>query len=197
MRSHRRETDLAKRLLRRSTAMVFQQFNLFPHLTALGNVAIGPIRVRRMPRSAAEALARSLLTEVGLGDRTAAYPAQLSGGQKQRVAIARAVAMEPKVMLFDEPTSALDPEMVGEVLTVIRRLAETGMAKVIVTHEMEFARAVADRVIFLDQGQIVEEGDPESVLENPQKERTQSFLRKLLDRSGRGTTSATAETNFV
>ncbi len=172
------------RKMRTKVGMVFQQFNLFPHMTALRNVTEAPIRVLKMPRAEAEAHGRQLLERVGLGDRCDAFPAQLSGGQQQRVAIARALAMRPEVLLFDEPTSALDPEMVGEVLNVIRELAEEGgLTMLIATHEMRFARDVADRVCFLDQGQILEEGPPEQVLEKPEKERTQSFLRSLLEES--------------
>jgi polar amino acid transport system ATP-binding protein len=163
--------------------MVFQRFHLFPHLTALGNVTVGPIKGRGVPRSAAEEEARRLLGQVGLADRAAAYPAELSGGQQQRVAIARALAMHPQLMLFDEPTSGLDPELVGEVLAVIRTLAKTGMAKVIVTHEMEFAMDVGDRVIFMDGGVIIEEGTPDEIFERPKQPRTRAFLRKLLERT--------------
>jgi polar amino acid transport system ATP-binding protein len=160
--------------------MVFQHFNLFPHMTALENVTIGPVRVRKEPRSVAEARARRLLDQVGLGDRVGAYPNQLSGGQKQRVAIARALGMEPKLMLFDEPTSALDPELVGDVLAVMRDLAKGGMTMVVVTHEMGFAREVGDVLVFMDQGQVVESGEPRQVLAQPRHERTRAFLSRIL-----------------
>jgi polar amino acid transport system ATP-binding protein len=170
------------RHMRTKIGMVFQQFNLFPHMTALRNVTEAPIRVLKMPRKEAEERGRDLLARVGLSERCDAFPAQLSGGQQQRVAIARALAMRPEILLFDEPTSALDPEMVGEVLNVIRELAaESELTMLIVTHEMRFARDVADRVCFLDKGQVLEEGPPEAVLVNPQEERTQSFLRSLLE----------------
>ena len=160
--------------------MVFQQFNLFPHMTAWENVTLAPMRVRRWPREKAEKKALELLERVGILDQARKYPAQLSGGQQQRVAIARALAMEPKIMLFDEPTSALDPEMVGEVLDVMRDLAQGGMTMVVVTHEMGFAREVADRVVFMDGGQIVEEGRPEEIFTRPKEERTRSFLQRVL-----------------
>ncbi|MEJ2480697.1 MAG: ectoine/hydroxyectoine ABC transporter ATP-binding protein EhuA [Acidihalobacter sp.] len=170
------------RQMRTKVGMVFQQFNLFPHMTALRNVIEAPIRVLKTPRKEAEERARDLLSRVGLSERCDAYPAQLSGGQQQRVAIARALAMRPEIMLFDEPTSALDPEMVGEVLNVIRELAEESeLTMLIVTHEMRFARDVADRVCFLDKGQVLEEGAPDQVLLNPQEERIQAFLSSLLD----------------
>src|SRR5579859_4126019 len=172
------ETNIAK--TRAEIGMVFQRFNLFPHLTALQNVMEAPVQVRRQPPQQAEARARALLSKVGLADKADAYPARLSGGQQQRVAIARALAMDPKLMLFDEATSALDPELVGEVLKVMRQLAEEGMTMVVVTHEMGFAREVADRVIFMDGGVIVEEGQPAQIFSAPQQERTQSFLRKVL-----------------
>jgi polar amino acid transport system ATP-binding protein len=165
---------------RSEIGMVFQRFNLFPHMTALGNVAEAPVLVRRVSRSSAIDEARALLDRVGLADKVDTYPAQLSGGQQQRVAIARALAMEPKLMLFDEPTSALDPELVGEVLDVMRGLADDGMTMVVVTHEMGFAREVGDTVVFMDAGVVVEKGDPESVIDNPQEERTQAFLGKVL-----------------
>lgn len=169
------------RRVRAKIGMVFQHFNLFPHMTALGNVSEAPIQVLKRPRAEALAEARELLDMVGLGDKFESYPSQLSGGQKQRVAIARALAMKPKVMLFDEVTSALDPELVGEVLGVMRKLAEEGeMAMLIVTHEMGFAREVADRLIFFDGGKVVEQGDPKEIFDNPQKERTQSFLSAVL-----------------
>jgi polar amino acid transport system ATP-binding protein len=165
---------------RAEIGMVFQRFNLFPHMTALGNVAEAPIKVKREPKSDALERARALLDRVGLGDKVDAYPAQLSGGQQQRVAIARALAMQPKLMLFDEPTSALDPELVGDVLDVMRGLAEDGMTMVVVTHEMGFAREVGDTVVFMDGGVVVEKGDPASVINSPQEERTKAFLRKVL-----------------
>jgi polar amino acid transport system ATP-binding protein len=167
-------TALAK--FRATTGMVFQQFNLFPHKTVLGNVMEGPLTVRRMPKREAEALARTLLGKVGLAEKADQYPARLSGGQKQRVAIARALAMQPEIMLFDEATSALDPELVGEVLNVIRELAAEGMTMVIVTHEIAFAREVADRVVFLRDGVIVEDGPARQVIDAPQQEATQAFL---------------------
>lgn len=170
------------RRMRTRVGMVFQQFNLFPHMTALRNVIEAPIRVRKLPRKEAEAQGRDLLDRVGLGDRVDNYPAQLSGGQQQRVAIARALAMRPEILLFDEPTSALDPEMVGEVQNVIRELAEESeLTMLIVTHEMRFARDIADRVCFLDKGQILEEGTSEEVMGHPQEERTKAFLSSLLD----------------
>ncbi|WP_305082320.1 amino acid ABC transporter ATP-binding protein [Nocardia sp. BSTN01] len=165
---------------RRDVGMVFQHFNLFPHRTALANVVEAPIHVKKISRSQAVARARELLDRVGLADKADAYPAQLSGGQQQRVAIARALAMDPKLMLFDEPTSALDPELVGEVLTVMRELAQSGMTMVVVTHEMGFAREVADQLVFMDGGVVVEAGDPREVLANPQHERTQAFLSRIL-----------------
>lgn len=160
--------------------MVFQNFNLFPHLSIMSNVAIGPRQVRRMPKSEAEALAMELLTRVKIPEQAEKYPAQLSGGQQQRVAIARALAMKPKVMLFDEPTSALDPEMINEVLDVIKELANEGMTMVVVTHEMGFAREVADRVVFMAEGEIVEVGTPKDIFDNPQEERTKKFLSQIL-----------------
>ncbi len=167
--------------LRTKMGMVFQQFNLFPHLTALENCTIAPINVLKKDKASAEASAKANLEKVGLGDRGNAYPAQLSGGQQQRVAIARALSMDPELMLFDEPTSALDPELVGDVLSVMRNLAKSGMTMMVVTHEMAFAREVADRVIFMDGGVIVEEGHPDDVIGNPQQERTRTFLRRVLD----------------
>ncbi|MFH0242273.1 amino acid ABC transporter ATP-binding protein [Streptomyces sp. HK10] len=165
---------------RRDIGMVFQRFNLFPHMTAVENVMEAPVRVRREPKAAARERALKLLDRVGLGDRTGNYPAQLSGGQQQRVAIARALAMEPKLMLFDEPTSALDPELVGEVLDVMRGLAEDGMTMIVVTHETGFAREVADTAVFMDDGVAVESGPPGEVLTSPRRERTRSFLAKVL-----------------
>ncbi|MFI5688487.1 amino acid ABC transporter ATP-binding protein [Streptomyces sp. NPDC051636] len=165
---------------RRDIGMVFQRFNLFPHMTALENVIEAPVQVKRESKAAARERARLLLDRVGLGDKTGHYPAQLSGGQQQRVAIARALAMEPKLMLFDEPTSALDPELVGDVLDVMRDLAESGMTMVVVTHEMGFAREVGDNLVFMDDGVVVESGHPREVLANPQHERTKSFLSKVL-----------------
>jgi len=168
------------RQIRTQVAMVFQRFNLFPHRTALENVIEGPIYVKKEPREEATRRGRALLARVGLADKEAAYPGALSGGQQQRVAIARALAMAPKAILFDEPTSSLDPALVGEVLAVMRSLAEEGMTMVVVTHEMGFAREVADRVLFLDQGVIAEEGHAREVLTNPRNPRTQDFLRRVL-----------------
>lgn len=165
---------------REKMGMVFQHFNLFPHKTVIDNITLAPIRVRKLDKSKAEAIAMDLLRTVGLEDKRDAYPAQLSGGQKQRIAIARALAMEPHVMLFDEPTSALDPEMVGEVLDVMKSLAERGMTMVIVTHEMGFAREVGDRILFMDQGVILEQGTPQEVFGAPRHQRTQDFLSKVL-----------------
>ncbi|MDK1476489.1 amino acid ABC transporter ATP-binding protein [Streptomyces sp. 549] len=165
---------------RKDIGMVFQRFNLFPHMTALENVMEAPIQVKRESKAVARERARKLLDRVGLGDKTGNYPTQLSGGQQQRVAIARALAMEPKLMLFDEPTSALDPELVGEVLDVMRDLAESGMTMIVVTHEMGFAREVGDSLVFMDDGVVVEYGNPRDVLGNPQHERTKSFLSKVL-----------------
>ena len=165
---------------RRDIGMVFQLFNLFPHMTALENVAEAPQRVKREPKAQVEQRARDILARVGLADRADYYPAHLSGGQQQRVAIARALAMEPKLMLFDEPTSALDPELVGEVLDVMKSLAESGMTMIVVTHEMGFAREVADSLVFIDGGVVVESGNPREVLANPQHERTKAFLSKVL-----------------
>ena len=166
--------------VREEVGMVFQRFNLFPHMTVLQNIMLAPIKVRHVAKQEAEETARKLLARVGLADKADAYPSQLSGGQQQRVAIARALAMKPKVMLFDEPTSALDPEMVGEVLDVMRKLAEEGMTMVIVTHEMGFAREVGDRLLFVDDGRIIEQGDPKEVFEHPKEERTRLFLSKVL-----------------
>ena len=170
--------DIARQ--RQAIGMVFQRFNLFPHLTALQNIIEAPIGVAGMAPEEATALGLELLTQVGLGDKGDHYPAQLSGGQQQRVAIARALAMKPKLMLFDEPTSALDPELVGDVLDVMKNLAKAGMTMIVVTHEMGFAKEVADRVVFIDKGQIVEIGTPEQVLDNPQEARTKAFLNKVL-----------------
>ena len=166
--------------VRENIGMVFQHFNLFPHLTVLDNITLAPTELKIMDKKAAEEKARDLLSRVGLADKADAYPAQLSGGQKQRVAIARSLAMNPDIMLFDEPTSALDPEMVGEVLEVMKQLAAEGMTMVVVTHEMGFAREVADRVIYMDGGYIVEEGTPEEIFSHPKEERTISFLNKVL-----------------
>ncbi|MED5018069.1 amino acid ABC transporter ATP-binding protein [Paenibacillus chibensis] len=167
-------------LTREKMGMVFQQFNLFPHKTVLQNIMLAPVKVKKKPAAEAEKIALELLRTVGLADKRDAYPTQLSGGQKQRIAIARALAMQPHVMLFDEPTSALDPEMVGEVLEVMKKLAEGGMTMVIVTHEMGFAREVGDRIVFMDGGKIVEEGTPAQVFGNPQNIRTKDFLGKVL-----------------
>ena len=166
--------------VRMEVGMVFQRFNLFPHMTVLDNITLAPRKVRKMQKDEAESLAHELLGKVGLADKADAFPEQLSGGQQQRVAIARALAMRPKVMLFDEPTSALDPEMVGEVLDVMRTLAKSGMTMVVVTHEMGFAREVGDRLLFVDEGRIVEQGEPREVFEHPQEERTKLFLSKVL-----------------
>ncbi len=165
---------------RQKMGMVFQQFNLFPHMTILNNMTLAPIKLLKMPKTEAELKALELLKKVGLEDRAYSYPSQLSGGQKQRVAIVRALCMNPEVMLFDEPTSALDPEMVGEVLGVIKNLASTGMTMAIVTHEMGFAREVADRIIFIDEGVIAEEGTPEEIFTNPKSARLKDFLSKVL-----------------
>jgi polar amino acid transport system ATP-binding protein len=173
-----RESDVARK--RAQIGMVFQHFNLFPHMTALENVTCAPIRVKRTPRDQARARATDLLAKVGLPDKLAHYPSQLSGGQQQRVAIARALAMEPKLMLFDEPTSALDPELVDEVLQAMKELAREGMTMIVVTHEMGFAREVADKVVFMDDGIVVEAGTPAEVLGNPREERTRAFLSKVL-----------------
>jgi len=171
-----------QRQLRLRAGMVFQSFNLFPHLTVLENVTEGPRVVKGVPRDVAEGRARELLAKVGLENKSLFYPAQLSGGQQQRVAIARALAMEPQVMLFDEPTSALDPELREEVLRVMRQLAEEGMTMLVVTHEMQFARDMADRVVFFDQGRVAEAGPPEQIFSCPQNERTREFLRKVTTR---------------
>jgi len=166
--------------IRREIGMVFQQFNLFPHLTVMQNITLAPMWVRRWPRERAEAKARELLERVGIPEQADKYPGQLSGGQQQRVAIARALAMEPKIMLFDEPTSALDPEMIKEVLDVMKELAQSGMTMLVVTHEMGFAREVADRVLFFDYGQLVEQGTPDHFFYDPQHERTKLFLSQIL-----------------
>ena len=173
-----READIARK--RAEIGMVFQHFNLFPHMTAIENVTCAPMRVRGVPRDQARSRGRAMLARVGLVDKLSSYPAQLSGGQQQRVAIARALAMEPKLMLFDEPTSALDPELVGDVLAVIQQLAREGMTMIVVTHEMGFAREVADTVAFMDDGIVVESGRPLAVLSNPSHERTRAFLSKVL-----------------
>ncbi|MFU0824477.1 amino acid ABC transporter ATP-binding protein [Clostridium sp.] len=166
--------------LREKMGMVFQQFNLFPNKTVLENITLAPIKVKKKSKEEAEAIAFKLLKKIGLDDKANSYPSQLSGGQKQRIAIARALAMEPDVMLFDEPTSALDPEMVGEVLNVMKELASEGMTMVVVTHEMGFAKEVGDRIFFMDGGNIIEEGTPEEVFNNPKNPRTKDFLSKVL-----------------
>lgn len=171
-------TDINR--VRQKMGMVFQQFNLFPHKTVLDNITMAPRTLKKVPKPEAEEKAMELLQKVGLTEKADAYPAQLSGGQKQRIAIARALAMEPEIMLFDEPTSALDPEMVGEVLEVMKDLATAGMTMVVVTHEMGFAREVSNRILFMDGGNIVEEGVPEQIFGNPQNERTKAFLKKVL-----------------
>ncbi|WP_053956094.1 amino acid ABC transporter ATP-binding protein [Inediibacterium massiliense] len=165
---------------REKMGMVFQQFNLFPHMTVLDNITLSPIKVKKLGKEEAQKIAMNLLKRIGLEDKAQNYPNQLSGGQKQRIAIARALAMSPDVMLFDEPTSALDPEMVGEVLDVMKELAADGMTMVVVTHEMGFAKEVASRVVFMDGGQIIEEGSPKEIFENPKHLRTQDFLSKVL-----------------
>lgn len=166
--------------VRQKMGMVFQHFNLFPHLTILGNITLAPVKLKKMTKQQAAEKAYELLAKVGLEDKADAYPSQLSGGQKQRVAIARALAMEPEIMLFDEPTSALDPEMVGEVLDVMKGLAQSGMTMMVVTHEMGFAKEVGTRLLFMDQGVVMESGDPKQIFENPQNERTQKFLSSVL-----------------
>jgi ABC-type polar amino acid transport system ATPase subunit len=171
-------TDITK--LRAEVGMVFQQFNLYPHMTVLQNITLAPVKVRKQSREEAERIARDLLVKVGIPEKAEHYPAQLSGGQQQRVAIARALAMQPKIMLFDEPTSALDPEMINEVLDVMVNLAKEGMTMIVVTHEMGFARKVSHRIIFMDEGRIVEEGDPQAFFANPKEERTRTFLSKIL-----------------
>lgn len=177
---HLTEKDFDVDAMRKRVGMVFQHFNLFPHLTILDNVTLAPIRHKMMTEEQAKEKAMELLNRVGVGDKADNYPAQLSGGQKQRVAIARSLALSPEVMLFDEPTSALDPEMVGEVLEVMKQLAQEGMTMVVVTHEMGFAREVANRVFFMDGGGILEEGTPEQIFDHPQEERTKAFLSKVL-----------------
>ena len=178
MAVHDKKTNMTE--LRAEIGFIFQSFNLYPHMTALGNVTIAPIKVRKMPKEEAEKLGRETLTRVGLGERIDNYPAQLSGGQQQRVAIARGLCMRPKIMLFDEPTSALDPEMIGEVLDVMKTLAKEGMTMMVVTHEMGFAREVANRVVFMDEGKIVEVAPPNDFFTNPQTERGKYFLSSIL-----------------
>lgn len=178
VRLNGRSQDLAK--LRQSIGFVFQQFNLYPHKTVLENVTLAPVLVQHVPRAKAEEIGRDYLARVGLADKAQSYPSQLSGGQQQRVAIARALAMRPKIMLFDEPTSALDPEMIKEVLDVMEDLAREGMTMVVVTHEMGFARHVADRMVFLESGRIVEIGTPDEIFESPRHERTRAFLSQVL-----------------
>lgn len=173
-----KQNDMNK--LREKMGMVFQQFNLFPHMTVIDNITLAPIKVKKMTKEKAQDIAFGLLKRIGLEDKAYSYPNKLSGGQKQRIAIARALAMSPDVMLFDEPTSALDPEMVGEVLDVMKELAAEGMTMVVVTHEMGFAKEVGSRVLFMDEGKILEEGSPEEVFNNPQNTRTQDFLGKVL-----------------
>ena len=173
-----KEKNIARQ--RQEIGMVFQRFNLFPHMTAMGNISEAPIQVRGLAREEAEETARALLERVGLAAKADSYPAQLSGGQQQRVAIARALAMKPALMLFDEPTSALDPEMIGEVLEVMKELAREGMTMIVVSHEMGFAREVANRVVMMDEGQVIEEGSPDQVFSAPAQERTQAFLSKIL-----------------
>jgi ABC-type polar amino acid transport system ATPase subunit len=186
-RERRTEQEIAA--ARARIGFVFQSFNLFPHMTVLRNVAVAPVRVKKMPRDKAESLARHLLARVGLADKAEAYPLNLSGGQQQRVAIARALAMQPQLMLFDEVTSALDPELVDEVLGVMQQLAREGMTMIVVTHEMQFARDVADRVVFMDHGTIVEEGDPATMLGNPRTERLRAFMRRHLQGWARNETT--------
>ncbi len=171
-------TDITK--LRAEVGMVFQQFNLYPHMTALQNITLAPVKVRKQSRAEAERIARDLLAKVGIPEKADNYPAQLSGGQQQRVAIARALAMQPKIMLFDEPTSALDPEMINEVLDVMVNLAREGMTMIVVTHEMGFAKKVAHRIIFMDEGRIIEEGEPQQFFAQPKEDRTRTFLSKIL-----------------
>jgi ABC-type polar amino acid transport system ATPase subunit len=167
--------------VRQKMGMVFQQFNLFPHLSVMDNITLAPIKIKKMAKSDAQEKAMELLKKVGLTDKAKAYPAQLSGGQKQRIAIARALAMEPDIMLFDEPTSALDPEMVGEVLAVMKDLAQSGMTMIVVTHEMSFAREVGSRLLFMDEGVIAEQGDPKEIFSDPKNERTKTFLKRVLN----------------
>ena len=178
MKVHDKSTDMTR--LRAEIGFVFQQFNLYPHMTALENLTLAPVQVRKIKKDEAAKLARELLVRVGLSDKAAAYPAQLSGGQQQRVAIARGLCMRPKIMLFDEPTSALDPEMINEVLDVMRDLAREGMTMIVVTHEMGFAREVAHRVVFMDEGQIVEIASPEEFFTKPRTDRAKLFLSKIL-----------------
>ena len=178
MAVHEKETNMIK--IRAEIGFIFQSFNLYPHMTALGNVTIATIKVRKMPKEEAEKLGKETLTRVGLGEKVNSYPAQLSGGQQQRVAIARGLCMSPKIMLFDEPTSALDPEMIGEVLDVMKALAKGGMTMIVVTHEMGFAREVANRVVFMDEGQIIEVAPPNEFFTNPQTERGKYFLSSIL-----------------
>jgi len=177
---HLNDPGLDLTRLRAEVGMVFQHLNLYPHMTALGNIMLAPMKVRRLERAHAEAIARDLLAKVDIPEKADAYPAQLSGGQQQRVAIARALAMQPKIMLFDEPTSALDPEMINEVLDVIVSLAKEGMTMIVITHEMGFAKKVANRIIFMDEGRIVEEGLPDTFFSHPREERTRLFLSKIL-----------------
>ncbi len=172
------KTDITR--LRAEVGMVFQQFNLYPHKTALQNIILAPMKVRKQPRAKAEEIAKDLMAKVGIPDKLQSYPAQLSGGQQQRVAIARALAMQPKIMLFDEPTSALDPEMINEVLDVMANLAREGMTMIVVTHEMGFAKKVSTRIIFMDEGKIIEEGTPDTFFSQPKNERTRTFLSKIL-----------------
>ncbi len=177
---HGRETNITK--LRAEIGFVFQQFNLYPHMTAIENITIAPIKVRKLKKEVARKLGQEILDKVGLGDKAGSYPSQLSGGQQQRVAIARGLCMQPKIMLFDEPTSSLDPEMINEVLDVIRNLANEGMTMIVVTHEMGFAREAANRVAFIDEGRLVEIAPPEKFFKNPKNERTRLFLSKILAR---------------
>jgi polar amino acid transport system ATP-binding protein len=168
---------------REKMGMVFQSFNLFPHLTVLDNLTVAPMSVKNMTKDIAEAKAKDLLQQVGLADKAASYPNTLSGGQKQRIAIARALAMEPEVMLFDEPTSALDPELIGEVLNVMRKLAKAGMTMIVVTHEMDFAQEFGDKIIVMDQGRIIEEGTPEVIFNTPKNQRTKDFLKRVIEKA--------------
>jgi polar amino acid transport system ATP-binding protein len=178
MKVHDKKANMTQ--IRAEIGFIFQSFNLYPHMTALGNTTIAPIKVRKMQKEAAEKLGKETLTRVGLGDKIYRYPAQLSGGQQQRVAIARGLCMQPKIMLFDEPTSALDPEMINEVLDVMRGLAKEGMTMMVVTHEMGFAREVANSVVFMDEGQIIEVATPDDFFKNPQTERGKAFLSSIL-----------------